>query len=168
MIRVVETRSILEVGHARTHRNVERGEPRVRNFPTLKPATSRLPNTRGEAPERRRESGLVKCKWNRGRFRFTRPERRAWSWTAPFGHGAGRFPSRERNGAEAGGLRPTLDDSAGGGGAWPEPLAVGKKLGRIRSRGHALTKPGGFSSPLENGAEPISQSRPDKPEDFVM
>lgn len=31
MIRVVETRSILEVGHARAHRNIERGEPQIRS-----------------------------------------------------------------------------------------------------------------------------------------
>ncbi len=31
MTRVVETRSILEIGHARTHRNIERGGHRVRS-----------------------------------------------------------------------------------------------------------------------------------------
>ena len=49
--------------------------------------------------------------------------------------------------AQRSGDRWTADDprrAAGGGGMWPEPLAIGKIPGRIRSRGHALTKRKGF------------------------
>lgn len=63
--------------HLREPRAGGAGDSRVHRVP-LRPGAdalrARLPQprgVRGEEPERRRESGLVKRQWNRGRFRFT-------------------------------------------------------------------------------------------------
>ena len=58
---------------------------------------------------------------------------------------AGRFPSRARNGAEAGGLRRGPRRAAGGGGVWRLSRGTGEKIEAEPLSRPRLAKPEGFS-----------------------